>query len=390
MDTSRAWAEVDLDALASNLSAIRERVGARVAILVVAKADAYGHGAVAVAHHALRSGAEAIGVTTCAEALELRQAGIRARIVVLGPVFAEEAPQAIRGGIELCVPSVELCQELERTATRLLHRARVHIKIDTGMSRLGVRPERALTLLETVRRSPWLHLAGVMTHLAATEGAGSPLTRRQIAAFEGVLSAARAQDLLAGGDAWVHAANSAAVLSGLRPLYDAVRVGAAAYGLAPDRRVSMRGLTPVLSVRTRIVHLRELGRGDSVGYGGTWTAERPTRIAVLPVGYDDGVAWRLGGRGSVLIRGRRSPIVGLVSMDYTTVDVTDLPALSLGETATLLGADGAERIRVEELARLSGTIPYEILCSIGKRVKRIYVGGQARSETRTPLEAVPG
>jgi len=174
----------------------------------------------------------------------------------------------------------------------------------------------------------------------------------------------------------------------MRPSYDAVRVGIAAYGIAPDPRVAQADLCPVLSVRTQIVHLRELKKGESVGYGCTWVAPRPTRLAVLPVGYDDGVGWRLSGRGSVLVRGKRSPIVGRVSMDYTTIDVTDLPKLSLGETATLLGADGAERIRVEEIAKLSGTIPYEILCSIGKRVKRTYVGGPVRSPERPALEAV--
>jgi len=388
VDTSRAWAEVDLDALTTNLETLRGHTPSGVSILIVAKADAYGHGAVAVAHHALRTGAEAVGVTNCAEAMELRQAGIRSRLVVLGPTFGEEAPPAIRSGVELCVPSIELGQQLSRAAERLGQPARVHVKVDSGMGRLGVPPDRALSLLDAVRRSPFLELAGVMTHLASTEGAAAPQAQAQIATFDAVLSAARKNQLLDGRDVWIHAANSAGVLSGMRPSYDAVRVGIAAYGIAPDPRVAQADLCPVLSVRTQIVHLRELKKGESVGYGGTWVAPRPTRLAVLPVGYDDGVGWRLSGRGSVLVRGKRSPIVGRVSMDYTTIDVTDLPKLSLGETATLLGADGAERIRVEEIAKLSGTIPYEILCSIGKRVKRTYVGGPVRSPERSALAAV--
>jgi len=389
VDTSRAWAEVDLDALTTNLQTLRGCTPPGVSILIVAKADAYGHGAVAVAQHALRAGAQAVGVTHCDEAMELRQAGIRSRLVVLGPTFGRESPPLIRSGVELCVPSFELGQELSRVAERLQHPARVHVKVDSGMGRLGVPPERALSLLDHVRRSPFLELAGVMTHLAATEGGDSPRTRKQIATFEAVLTAARRNQLLKGRDLWIHAANSAGVLSGAGPSYDAVRVGIAAYGIAPDPRVTQRNLCPVLSVRTRIVHLRELRTGESVGYGGTWVAPRPTRLAILPVGYDDGVGWRLSNRGSVLVREKRSPIVGRVSMDYTTIDVTDLPELSLGETATLLGADGAERIGVEEIAKLSGTIPYEILCSVGKRVKRTYVGGPVRSPRGQLLEAVP-
>lgn len=390
METSRAWAEVDLDALTANLERLRRRIDSSVALLLVAKADAYGHGAVAVAHHALGTFAEAIGVTNCAEAMELRQAGIRARLVVLGPTFVEEAPPAIRSGVELCVPSIELGQHLGRLAEQLGKPARVHVKVDSGMGRLGVPPERALSLLETVQRSPFLELAGVMTHLAATEGAENAQAHEQMATFERILRAARGRGLLAGREVWIHAANSAGVLSGLNPRYDAVRVGIAAYGIAPDPRLATEDLHPVLSVRTRIVHLRDLRAGQSVGYGGTWVAPRPTRLAILPVGYDDGVAWRLSGRGSVLIRGKRSPIVGRVSMDYTTVDVTNLPALSLGETATLVGADGAERIRVEEIAKLAGTIPYEILCQIGKRVKRTYVGGPVRTPRSPARETVPG
>ncbi len=169
-----------------------------------------------------------------------------------------------------------------------------------------------------------------------------------------------------------------------------MRVGAAAYGIAPDPRLFHPELAPVMSVRTRIVHVQELKPGESVGYGGTWEARRATRIAVLPVGYDDGVDWRLGNQGEVLVRGRRVAIVGRISMDYTTIDVTDVPGVGVGERVTLLGADGGQRIRAEEIAARTGTVPYDVTCSIGKRVERVFTGGGALAIPAEPsLRALP-
>jgi alanine racemase len=392
VDSSRAWAEIDLDALARNLGLIRRLVGPTVAILLVAKADAYGHGATAIAHHALRAGAQAICVTTCNEALALRRAGIRARIVVLGPALGDESLPALRQGVEVAVPSLELYRALERAARGAATKARIHLKVDTGMNRLGMTPEEALGVLEDLRSCPFLVLAGLMSHVAATDGARSESAREQARRFDELLQRARGLDLLSGpsGRAWAHLANSACVLSGLEPLHDAVRVGAAAYGIAPDPRLFDPELAPVMSVRTRIVHVQELKQGESVGYGGTWEARRATRIAVLPVGYDDGVDWRLGNQGEVLVRGRRVAIVGRISMDYTTIDVTDVPGVGVGERVTLLGADGGQRIRAEEIAARTGTVPYDVTCSIGKRVERVFTGGGALPSAPEPsLRALP-
>jgi len=213
-----------------------------------------------------------------------------------------------------------------------------------------------------------------MTHFAATDGSRSPETLEQIRRFESVLERGRAAGLIPAGT-WVHAGNSALVLSGSIGHYDALRVGIAAYGVSPGAGLGVSALRPVMSVRTRIVHLSTVPVGAAIGYGGTFRTRRVSRIATLPIGYDDGVAWRLGGRGSVLVRGRRVPIVGRISMDYTTVDVTDVPGAALGDRATLIGSDGEAQIDVGELAEQAGTIPYEILCSIGKRVRRTYSGG---------------
>jgi alanine racemase len=369
----RAWAEIDLDALAHNLAVIRGRIGDAVAILLVVKADAYGHGAVAIAHHALKHGVSALGVGTSAEALELREAGVRAPILVLGTIVDEEASAALRHRVEIGLHSFDRCRFLQDLACRVGLVARVHVKIDTGMGRLGVLPGRALDLLEEIAASSHLELRGVMTHVAAADGMLDPHAREQIDVFERVLAAARERGLASG---WMHAANSACIFTGMSPLYDAVRPGISAYGVLPGRLPGASELEPVMSLHTQVVFLKDLPAGAPVGYGESWIAPRPTRIATLPLGYDDGVAWRLSNKGEVLVRGERAPIVGRVSMDYTSVDVGHIPGVSVGDRVTLIGDQGCERITLEEVARHIGTIPYEISCAVGKRVARVYVGGE--------------
>ncbi|MCE9596007.1 MAG: alanine racemase [Planctomycetes bacterium] len=389
MEAYRVWAEIDLDALAWNLASIRSRIGAERGVILVVKADAYGHGAVAIAHHALRHGVEAFGVGTSAEALALRKAGLRARLLVLGTIVEDEAPACLRHGVEIAVHSADRCRRLQSLARRMDVRARVHLKIDTGMGRLGVRPERALALLELIHASPSLELSGVMTHVAAPGGALDPHTAAQMREFDRVLGAARERGLLRG---WVHAANSACVFTGLDPLYDMVRPGISAYGVLPGNLPGAEELEPVMSLHTQVVFLKDLPAGSEVGYGGTFKTKRSTRIAILPLGYHDGVNWRLGNRGTALVRGERAPIVGRVSMDYTTLDVTHIPQVRVGDRVTLIGRQGEQSIVLEDLARAADTIAYEISCAVGQRVERVYVGGEdivprrrARAEpTRTP------
>jgi len=371
VETSRVWVEIDLDALQHNLAVLRRSVGAQTELLLVVKADAYGHGAVAVAHHALRSGVRAFGVGTASEALKLRESGNPGRILVLGTIVDAEADACLRNGVELGLHSRDRARVLERDARRIGAVARVHLNVDTGMGRLGVLPRRAAEVLRVVKKSPELELAGVMTHLSAT-GPGDPRTAEQLKRFDRVVAAARDEGLIPDG-AWIHAANSTGILDGHGDRYDAVRLGIGAFGLI--RGEGPVGLRPVLSWRAQIIFLKDVPRGSRIGYGGTWTARRRTRIATLPVGYNDGLAWSLGNKGTVLVRGRRCPIVGLVSMDYATVDVTDVPGARVGDVATMVGRDGDERITVAELAELSDTIPYEVTCRIGPRVGRKFVGG---------------
>ena len=388
MEAYRVKAEIDLDALQHNLRVIRQRAGPGVRVMLVVKADAYGHGARAIANHALRCGIESLGVGTSAEALELRGDGIRAPILVLGTIIDDEERDCLRHRVQIALHSTDRRARIQELASELGLRAQVHLNVDTGMGRLGVLPGRALDLLREIRGSASLDLCGVMTHVSAAEGALADSTREQARSFEAVLRQARAEQLLRGS---IHMANSAALFTSLRPLYDTVRPGISAYGILNSDLPGSGELKPVLSLRTQIVFLKDVPAGTPIGYSSTWRAERPTRIATLPVGYHDGVPWRLSNCGEVLVRGRRAPIVGRVTMDYITIDVGHIPGAAVGDTATLIGSDGHETITVEEVAQKAGTIAYEVTCSVGRRVQRLYHGGenlelasQRAAEVRTP------
>lgn len=380
VDAYRAWAEIDLDALEHNLECIRSRAPDPVQTMLVVKADAYGHGAVAIAHHARHCGIDAFGVGASSEALELRKAGVRSRILVLGTIVDEEASAALRHGIEIGLHSSDRRRFLQDLARRLGLVARVHLKIDTGLGRLGVLPNKALELLEEIEASSHLELAGVMTHIAAPDGAHDVRTHEQLAVFDQVLGDARRRRLLKG---WIHAANSACVFTGA-PLYDCIRPGISAYGVLPGGLPGADELTPVMSLHSQVVFLKDVPQGAAIGYGSTWTADKPTRIATIPCGYNDGLAWRLSNVGEALVRGVRARIVGRVSMDYTCIDVGHIPGVCVGDRVTLVGDQGAERITLEEVATRVGTIPYELTCAVGKRVERIYVGGEKSASRMRP------
>jgi alanine racemase len=241
------------------------------------------------------------------------------------------------------------------------------------MGRLGVLPERALEQLDGIARASHLELAGVMTHISAATGADDARTHEQLRAFDRVLARAREHGLLRG---WIHVANSAGLFTGLASRYDTVRPGIAAYGALPAGIPGAEELRPVMALRSQVVFLKDVPVGTPVGYGSTWRAPRPSRLATLACGYNDGVSLRLSGSGEVLLRGRRAPIVGRVSMDYTTVDVSHLPGVCVGDAATFIGRDGDDELRIQDVARRADTIPHELACSVGKRVTRLYLGGE--------------
>jgi alanine racemase len=364
----RTWAEIDLDALSRNLAEVRRRAGAGVEVMLVLKADAYGHGAVPVAWHLLRQGVACLGVGDSGEALELRRAGLTAPIVILGAVTAGEMEDVIRGGIHVTVHSSDRVRALRRAAEQSQSRVGVHLKIDTGMGRLGCHPRRALGIAREIGRSKRLTLEGVSTHLAATGAPANGSTEKQLERFRAALAALAAEGI---EPRWRHAYASSALATGLPPEFNLVRPGIAVYGVSPSGPDD-GALTPALAWRTQVVFLKDHAKGARIGYGGTWTAKRATRVATLPVGYNDGYRFAFSNKAEVLVRGRRCPVIGRVSMDYVCVDVTDVAGTRVGDVVTLLGADGAERIPVEELAALAETIPYEVFCGIGRRVRRVY------------------
>jgi alanine racemase len=258
------------------------------------------------------------------------------------------------------------------------------VNVDTGMGRLGVGPDLAIPLMQLVEASSHLHLAGMMSHLSAFDGALDPAGIEQKERFDAILAAARAAGVR---PAWTHLCNSAAIATGFGSAYDTVRPGIAALGALPSHLPGASELRPVLSLRSQVVFLRDVEAGTPVGYGSTWRAPHATRIATLALGYNDGVPWSLSNRGSVLLLGRRAPIIGCVSMDYTTLDVGQVRGLRVGDVATLIGSDGDERITLEEVARTAGTIPYAVSCSVGPRVARIYSSSDPRQRELAPFPA---
>lgn len=383
MRAVRAWAEIDLAAFERNLERLRTRAGAGGEVMLVVKADAYGHGAAELARVALARGVSTFCVGTAEEAVELRRAGVAGRVVLLGTLVDGETEDVLAHRVEICVHSTDRCRQLDALARTRGERARVHLNVDTGMGRLGVPPARALALLDELRAFRGLEVVGLMTHVAASGGVADPSGLAQVRAFEELCARAARLGVL---PPTVHAENSACLFTATERRFPAVRPGIAAYGMLPDHVAGAAELEPVLSLRTRVVFFKDVPRGTPVGYDGTWRAERDSRVATLPIGYNDGMPWRSGNRTDVLVRGRRAPVVGRISMDYATIDVTDVQGVEVGDEVVVIGRQGDESISAIEAARAAGTIAYEITCSIGRRVPRIPVR-EPRGDALVP--AVP-
>lgn len=366
----RAWAEIDLAAFRRNLARARQRAGS-AEVWPVLKANAYGHGAVAIARVCAEEGVQRIGVGDSSEALQLRYSGVKLPLLVLGTIIDAEIPDLLDHGIEVGVHSESRAKSLGALAAARGTQLGVHLKVDTGMGRLGVRPEAVLRIARAIEAQPALQFRGLMTHFASAQGAHAAFTDDQQALF--LAAAAEVRESLRDLPA-LHCANSAALFSGLTPLGDAVRPGISLYGVLPRDVCRDAGLEPVLSLHTQMVFLKDIPAGTTIGYDGRWTSHRPTRLATLPIGYNDGVPYRLGigGQGQVLVRGQRCPIVGAVSMDYCTIDVTHVKDADIGDVVTFIGRDGQEVLSADDVARAADTIPYEITCRLGARVHRVY------------------
>lgn len=363
--------EVDRAALRHNFRQVRKLVGLGVGILAVVKADAYGHGLVPAARAFAEAGATAFGVAEVEEGVRLRQAGITGQIVVMLGVDRHGAAEAVAHDLTPVVYTLEAVEALAAQAAKGGCRKGVQIKVDIGMGRLGLLPHELAPFLAALRRFPSLYLSGIASHFPKADVEGDAITEEQYGLFQELLS--RVQD--AGEGPINHIANSATLLRYPRMRCDLVRPGISLYGCYPAdwlHKASALDLRPVMRFATTVLQVKEVPAGQGISYGHRYVTGRPTRLAVLPVGYADGYLRRMAGRAEVLLAGRRAPVRGMICMNACMADVTEIPGVKAGDEAVLLGCQGAGEIRAEEIARWSETINYEILCLFGSCNRQVY------------------
>jgi alanine racemase len=373
------WAEIDLDSLAHNFRTIRNHVGDEVNILAAVKANAYGHGAVECARRLEREGVDWFGVALPEEGIELRAAGVTKPILCLGGFWPGQEMACLQHKLTPVVYRIDMIESLDRAAQDAKVTAEVHVKIDTGMGRLGIRSDHVPEFSQAIERFGSVRVQGLMTHLAVADDEDKQdFTDEQMRRFDEAVTAFRGRGF---SPSLIHAANSAATFAQARNGENMVRPGGTFYGFVRDvlpANIDAPPLRSVMSLYSRIMLLKKVGRGEKLGYGTTFETQRDSLIATLPIGYDDGYSRALSNRGRVIVRGEFAPVVGRVSMDLTLVDVTDIQGVQLNDRVTLLGGDGDLKISAEELGAAAGTISYEITCGISNRVPRIYLDETAR------------
>lgn len=365
LESRPTWVEIDLAAFDRNVRAVASRLPDDSRLIAVLKADGYGHGAVELARRCHASPVSMIATALLEEAVELRKAKIKLPLLTFGALSAKQVGMAVDEDIAIGIPGPETLINAAMVARD--RDVRVHLKLDTGMGRMGVIESELADIVELLRATPRLKLEAIYSHLATADDADNPLTHEQRARFQTLVATLREAGLTVPRH---HVANSAATMRGLIDPGDYVRVGLSLYGAEPLNGDDSR-LEPVMRWRTEIVRLKELPPGHAVGYGATFHTTRTTRVATLPVGYADGYNRLLSNRGFVLVRGERVPVIGRVSMDLVTIDVTDIGGVAVGDEVILLGGS----ITADELAAKLGTISYEVFCSVGARVPRVYLDG---------------
>ena len=368
----RTWVEINLDALECNFDAVREELPENMKILAVVKANAYGHGAIGVAKF-LEDKADYLAVAATDEALELRKNGVNCPILILGHIPYGDYDNIVKFNITPTISDFYEAELLSKAAVKAGATAPLHIAVDTGMNRIGFKcDENSVEEIKKIKELPNIEIEGVFSHLAAADMLDKSYTEKQAKRFDDfVLKLENA-----GINAPIkHLYNSAAIAD-LEKKYDMVRQGIILYGLRPSDEVEFNNIKvpqPVMSMKTRVVQVKTLPSGECISYGCTFTTEKETRVATLCAGYADGVTRVLSNNGEVLIRGKRAKIIGRVCMDQFMVDVTDIPDVEAGDTATIFGTDGEETISVDEIAKKANTINYEIICNINSRVTRVYM-----------------
>jgi len=377
------WAEISLSAITHNLRLIRRKIGAKRKILAVVKANAYGLGAVEVSKHLARLGVHAFGVTCSAEGVELREAGIRQPILLLTGFWPGEEKRILHHNLTPTIARLDQLRLLERAAAKSRARKspkkfRFHLKIDSGMNRLGISPGQVGAFIREYTACPHLELAGTFTHFASADDLRSTQNEQQEKIFADALSQLREAGVSPG---IIHMANSGAICARESTWSDMVRPGAVLYGYhqsfePPEVAASIKRdiqLKPCLSFWARIISLREVAAGQPVGYSAKFVADHSSRIAVIAAGYADGIVRQRSNHGCVIVRGRLVPLVGTISMDLSMVDVTDVPGVALGDVVTIYGQDGKTAIHADQIAHQIGTVTSDLLCALGRRVPRFYI-----------------
>jgi alanine racemase len=371
----RSWVEISRAQIAANFNAIRNVVGQEVEVMPVVKADAYRHGAVEVSRTLEREGARWLAVSSADEGIALREAGIQARILVMADFLPFTRDAMIQHDLTPVIHSLDGVRDFDRLAGARAKRCCYHLKIDTGMGRLGVRSSEVSAIGEAILSAKNLDLEGLMTHFASAANYQSTQTDEQMAAFDTLLGGLKRAGIF---PSLVHLSSSIPVAYGRKQAWRGmIRPGHAIYGYVSPARghapAPILHVKPALTWRASILSVKDIPAGALVGYGGMFRAARPTRIAVLAAGYADGIPHRLSNRGSVIVNGKLAPILGAVSMDLTSVDVTESPLVQVGDAVTLLGSEGQVSIDAQQIAKWAGTISYSVLCGIHARVKRLYV-----------------
>ena len=362
-----AWAEIDLNAVAHNIKEAKMKIVTGTKLCAVVKADAYGHGAVPVAKAALSAGADFLAVALLQEAIELRDADIFAPILILGALQEEYAEETVAYGVSQALFTLASAKALSAAAVKLGKKAKVHLAIETGMNRIGILPEHAGEFAAQVMALPGIEIEGVFSHFAMADAKDKAYCREQYAKFQNALFQIRAQGIEIPIK---HISNSATISEAPEMQLDMVRQGITLYGLWPSEEVERcLDYQPVMKLKAKVAYIKQIETGETVGYGRTFKAERATKVATLPLGYADGISRLLSNKGYVLIKGQKAPIVGRICMDQFMVDVTDIEKVDIGDEALVFGS---EELSADQVAAWIGTISYEVLCAISKRVPRIY------------------
>lgn len=368
-------AEIDLKAFRHNFQNLRCHLSPRVRIMAVIKADAYGHGALPCARVAVECGADYLGAGVIDEGIELRKSGLDVPILILSSIFPDEAEDLVRHDLATIVCSLPLAQTLSKIAEKQNKTASLHIKVDTGMNRLGVLPENLPELLNQIRKLPNLEIEGISTHFSSADDEVLSITQAQLKKFQSTLACLKQDDR-----PLIHCSNTSALFKFPKSHFDMVRPGLILYGALPSpslqailsQKENLSQFQPVMQWKSQVILVKSITKGQPISYSGSFTTQRDSLIATLPIGYADGLHRNLSNKMDVLIRGKRAPQIGNICMDMTLIDVTEIQDVQTGDDVVLFGKQEGQTITVDEMATKGGTISYEILCNVGKRVPRIY------------------